>query len=145
VAVLALLRLAKLTGRADLLEKATATLRLFHDLLANRPFVAGQMLIALDFYLGPVQEFVVVGDPAAAETKEALRALRSRFLPDRVLAFRPATGTDGELEQLVPLLAGKTAAGAVTTYICENFACQTPLVGSAALQAALEAEASEPK
>jgi uncharacterized protein YyaL (SSP411 family) len=140
VAVLALLRLAKLTGRADLMEKATATLRLFHDLLANRPFVAGQMLIALDFYLGPVREFVVVGDRDSTETKEVLRAIRSRFLPDRVLAFRPATGADAELEQLIPLLAGKTAAGAVTTYICENFACQAPLVGTGPLQAALSAE-----
>jgi uncharacterized protein YyaL (SSP411 family) len=138
VAVLALLRLAKLTGRADLLEKATATLRLFHDLLANRPFVAGQMLLALDFYLGPVREFVVVGDPGAADTREALRLIRGRFLPDHVLAFRQATGTDVELEQLVPLLAGKTAAGAVTTYICENFACQAPLIGTTALQAALD-------
>src|SRR5262249_32984534 len=115
------------------------------DLLTNRPFVAGQMLIALDFYLGPVREFVVVGDPAAAETKEALRAICSRFLPDRVLAFRPATGAAGKLEELVPLLADKTAAGAVTTYICENFTCQAPLVGTAALEAALAAEAPEPK
>jgi uncharacterized protein YyaL (SSP411 family) len=137
VAVLALLRLAKLTGRTDLLQKATSTLRLFHDLLANRPFVAGQMLMALDFYLGPVREFVVVGDRESAETREALRTIRSRFLPDRVLAFRPATGGDGEMEELVPLLAGKTAAGAVTTYVCENFTCQAPLVGTAALEAAL--------
>ena len=35
---------------------------------------------------------------------------------------------------LIPLLADKTARGAVTTYICENFACQAPLVGVEALR-----------
>jgi hypothetical protein len=41
------------------------------------------------------------------------------------------------VERVLPLLAGKTADGAVTTYICQNFACQAPLAGPAALEAAL--------
>src|SRR5262249_8373761 len=65
MAVTALLRLARLTGRHDLFEKAEATLRLFQGLMANSPTAAGQMLIALDFYLGPVQEFAVAGNPEA--------------------------------------------------------------------------------
>ena len=31
----------------------------------------------------------------------------------------------------------KTASGPVTTYICQNFTCQAPLVGADALEAAL--------
>jgi hypothetical protein len=42
-----------------------------------------------------------------------------------------------KLEELLPLLEGKTAQGTVTTYVCENFACQAPLVGAEAVQAAL--------
>src|SRR5690349_22324569 len=49
-----------------------------------------QWLTALDFYLGPVQEFAVAGDPAAADTRRVLRALRSGFRPNRVVALRPA-------------------------------------------------------
>src|SRR5207245_4733730 len=62
VAVLALLRLSKLTGRQDLAVKGEATLRLFRGLMAASPLAAGQVLVALAFFLGPVKEFAVVGD-----------------------------------------------------------------------------------
>ena len=39
----------------------------------------GQMLIALDFNLGPVEEYAVVGDPSAEDTRRVLRAIRKRF------------------------------------------------------------------
>ena len=61
VAVTALLRLVKLTGRADLLDKAEATLKLYAGLMQTRPFTSAQMLIALDYYLGPLQEITVIG------------------------------------------------------------------------------------
>jgi uncharacterized protein YyaL (SSP411 family) len=137
MAVTALLRLAKLTGRADLFAKAETTLQVYRALLANHPMAAGQWLTALDFYLGPVQEFAVVGDPAGADTRRVLGAIRGGFRPNRVVALRPA-GTAGDTaERAVPLLAGKTAAGAVTTYVCQDFTCQAPLVGAEAVEAAL--------
>jgi uncharacterized protein YyaL (SSP411 family) len=137
MAVMALLRLAKLTGRMDLMEKAAATLRLFRGLMTAMPMAAGQMLMALDFYLGPVQEFAVVGDLAGEETRRVLRAVRTGFRPNKVVALRPSAEPAEELEELLPLLAGKTGQGAVTTYVCENFTCQAPLVGAEAAEAAL--------
>jgi uncharacterized protein YyaL (SSP411 family) len=137
LAATALLRLAKLTGRKEFLDKAEATLRLAQGLMAASPMAAGQLLVALDFYLGPVQEFAVVGDPAAKETQQVLQLLRSRFLPDKVLAFKDqAAGQATEKE--VPLLAEKTSRDSVTTYVCQDFTCREPLVGAAALEAALE-------
>jgi uncharacterized protein YyaL (SSP411 family) len=135
MAVTALLRLAALTGRADLRSKAEETLQLCRGLMAERPLGNGQMLIGLDFYLGPVQEFAVVGDPAANETRQVLRAIRAGFRPDKVIALK-ADG-DSAADLTLPLLAGKTARGAVTTYICQNFTCKAPLVGASALEAAL--------
>jgi uncharacterized protein YyaL (SSP411 family) len=137
MAVTVLLRLVKLTGRGDLLEKAEATLRLYRGLLSSHPLSAGQMLIALDFRLGPVEEVAVVGDPAAEDTRRVLRAARAGFHPRRVLALQPPSGDTRSLEELVPLLTGKTAGGAVTTYVCQNFTCQAPLVGAEAAEKAL--------
>jgi uncharacterized protein YyaL (SSP411 family) len=131
MAVTALLRLAKLTGRADLREKAERTLRLFRGLMEASPMAAAQMLIAYDFDLGPVKEFAVVGDPAAEETRHVLRMIRSDFRPHKVVALK------SQADAAVPLLADKTAAGGVTTYVCENFTCAAPLVGAAAVEAAL--------
>ncbi len=137
MAVTALLKLVKLTGRSDLAEKAEATLRLYRGLLSEHPLAAGQMLVALDFRLGPVDEVAVAGDPGDEGTRRVLRALGSAFAPNRVTAFRP-TPPAGEAEAAVPLLAGKEAVGGqVTAYVCRDFACQAPLVGAEAALAAL--------
>jgi uncharacterized protein YyaL (SSP411 family) len=135
MAASALLRLSKLTGQAELREKAEATLRAYTGLLASHPFAAGQMLIALDFNLGPVLEIAVVGDPVTEETRRVLRLIRGGFRPNQVVALEPKAG-DKRAEELVPLLAGKKAMDGVTTYVCENFTCQAPLVGAEAVEAA---------
>ena len=65
MAALGLLRLAQLTGRADFRAKAEQTLLAFRGLMTSSPMAAGQMLVALDFFLGPVDEIAIVGDPAS--------------------------------------------------------------------------------
>jgi uncharacterized protein YyaL (SSP411 family) len=135
MAAMALLRLAKLTGRNDLLRKAAATLQLSRGLMADRPTGCGQMFLALDFFLGPVQEFAVVGDPADEQTKRVLRAIHGRLRPGKVVALKAPRETTAD--KVLPLLAGKLGGGGVTTFICQNFTCQAPLVGAAAFEAAL--------
>jgi uncharacterized protein YyaL (SSP411 family) len=134
MAVTGLLRLVKLTGRADLAAKAEATLRLYSGLMASHPMAASQMLLAVDFALGPVKEIAIVGDPAAEETRRVVRAARRGFRPHQVVALLPASAS---APAALPLLEGKTSQGAVTTYVCENFACQAPLIGAEAAEAAL--------
>jgi uncharacterized protein YyaL (SSP411 family) len=134
MAVTGLLRLAKLTGNADFFDKAEQTLKLFRGLMARSPTAAGQMLNALDFYLGPVQEIAVIGDAANSEVIEVLRHLRRPFRPHQVVAWKSASETSKELEQALPLLKDRPAQGIVTTYICENFACQAPIVREAELR-----------
>jgi uncharacterized protein YyaL (SSP411 family) len=131
MAVSAFLRLAKLTGRTDLFEKAERTLKLFRGLMSRSPTAAGQMLVGLDFYLGPVQEIAVV---AGGQCDEVVRLLRRPFRPHQVLAAK----TSNEDEGPVALLKDRVAQGGVTTtYICENFTCQAPIVGVEALRKAL--------
>ncbi len=136
MAVTALLRLGKLTGRLDLKEKARATLHLYRGLMRQSPLAAGQMLIGLDFCLGPTQEFAVVGETGSQEVDRVLRAIFGRFRPNKVVALK-APGEDGNLARLIPLLAGKTLGRTVSTYVCEDFACRAPLEGAEAAEAAL--------
>jgi uncharacterized protein YyaL (SSP411 family) len=135
--VTALLRLARLTGRADLLEKAEATLRLFLGLMEQSSMAAGQMLVALDFYLGTVEEFAVVGDPNSEAMRRVLRAIRQGFRPNKVVAVQPTAGKQQTSVELIPLLAGKDAQADVTTYHCQNYTCRAPLTGAAAAEQAL--------
>jgi uncharacterized protein YyaL (SSP411 family) len=137
MATTTLLRLARLTGRTDLQDRAEATLRLYGELMRSHPFAAGQMLLALDFHLGPVQEFAVVGDPRGDETRQVLRAISTGFRPNKVVALRPVGGC--VREDLLGLLEGRTAVGGrTTTYLCENFTCREPLIGAEAVEKALK-------
>jgi uncharacterized protein YyaL (SSP411 family) len=130
VTVQALLRLAALTGRTDFQRKAKVTLAAGRSHMAEQPLASAQLLLALDFYLGPVEEIAIVGAPASEETKRVLRVFRKSFRPHQVLALRqPDSDDDG-----IGLLKDKAARGAVTTYICQNFACQAPLVGAEAVE-----------
>jgi uncharacterized protein YyaL (SSP411 family) len=134
MAVMALLRLAKLTGRSDFLKKAEQTLQLFRQLLNDAPQAGSQMLSALDFYLGPVDEIAIVGGPSADDTRKALSLIRQKYNSNRVVAFKPVSGAPEETERLIPLLEGKTSSGAITTYICHDFTCQAPIVGYSELE-----------
>jgi uncharacterized protein YyaL (SSP411 family) len=135
MAVTALLRLVKLSGRADLWQKAERTLKLYAELMAEHPAAAGQMLIALDFYLGPVRELALVGEPGSEDLKRVLRAIHGKFRPNKVVAFAAAGAAP---PAVLPLLAGKEAVGGkVTLYVCEDFACRAPLVGAEAAEAGL--------
>ena len=122
MAVTGLLRLARLTGRADLQEKAERTLNLFRGIMSDHPLAAGQMLIALDFHLGPVREIVLLGEPESEPYRDARRLLGSKFRPRTVLAGERV----GETSNL-PLLEGRTDSGPVTIYVCKNGACQVPV------------------
>ena len=135
MAATALFRLAALTGREDLRAKAVATLEACQGILAEHPMAAGQMLMALDWHLGPVQEFAIVGEPNAPATRAVLRYIHSAFSPNKVVACKAPH--DAAAERVIPLLAGKEALGDVTTYLCQNFTCQLPLVGVDAVEKAL--------
>ena len=135
VAVTVLLRLAKLLDRRDYFAKAEETLRGYRETMADHPAAAGQMLIALDFYFGPVQEIAIIGDPMDVDCDHAIAAVHRHFDPNRVLATHdPATGP---APADIPLLKEKPALdAAVTVYVCENYACKAPLVGAEAVERA---------
>jgi hypothetical protein len=138
MAAMALLRLARLTGRKEFQDKAEKTLRLCRSLMASSPMAAGQSLVALDYYLGPVREFAVVGALGKEETRDVLHLIQGRFEPNKVVALKDGNKKDAPVDEMLPLLAGKTGTDVVTTYICRDFVCQAPLEGKAALQAVLE-------
>lgn len=129
LAAMALLKLARMTGRRDFEAKAEATLNMLAGTLARAPMAAGQALLALDFLLGPTYEIVVCSDGSrAADWKE----LFQRFVPNRVILERPSDMDDAELPGVLRcLLAGKSAIGhSATVYVCQSGMCQKPLTGS---------------
>jgi uncharacterized protein YyaL (SSP411 family) len=141
MAATALLRLGALTGRADLTEAGRATLQSVQLVLEQAPRAAGQSLIALDFLLAPPQEFAVIAGTDRDEFRRVIEAVYARFLPHKVVA--PATVEQApELVPRLPLLADRPARdGRTTTYICERFTCQAPVLGVEGIEAAIGSKA----
>jgi uncharacterized protein YyaL (SSP411 family) len=127
VAMLNLLRLARLTGHQEYEEKAAALSRAFSDSIAQSPGAHTQFTIALDLARGPSYEVVIVGDPHAEDTKAIAGALRKAFVPNKVVIFRPT----GEEAPGITRLAGFTKDlgsldGKATAYVCRAFRCELP-------------------
>jgi hypothetical protein len=141
MAATALIRLGKLTGSADYLESALGAIVAGLPVMERMPTAAGQLLIALDMWLGPLQELVLVGGSEEAESRSLLRAIQRSYIPNRVLAYRDAQADPaGRSRHLDPLFAGRTAIDRQPTlYICQNFTCQAPVVGAAAIRREVEA------
>jgi uncharacterized protein YyaL (SSP411 family) len=129
VAARALQVLALLTGRRDFFDRAETTLKAFHREIERAPTQAASLLVALDFYLGPVLEIVVVGREDALDTRGLLEAVRRRFLPRRVVAWiDPKSPQAAEYAETIPLVRDRPMAdGQALAYVCENSACRMPV------------------
>ena len=96
------------------------------------------LLSALDFALGPSSEVVVVGEAGSPETAEMLKALRSRFLPRKVVLGRPE-GDDRRIVELAGFTAEMEALeGRTTAYVCSGRVCRQPTTDPAAVLKLLE-------
>jgi uncharacterized protein YyaL (SSP411 family) len=139
VAALNLLRLGRMTMRQELEKKAAQLIESFGGQVSGSPTGYSQFLIALDFALGPIKEVVIAGNSAGEDTQKMLGALRSRFLPHKVLILHPE-GKDGQaIEQLVPMVKRQTMVdGKATAYVCENFACKLPTTELAEMVSMIE-------
>jgi uncharacterized protein YyaL (SSP411 family) len=136
----ALLRLGKLLGRADYLDAAEAILEAAAPIMERAPMAAGQMLLALDFYLGPSYELALVGNSQSPELEAALPVISRRYLPRTVIASR-LSDPSVELSRsphLDELFAGKSSTnGQPVLYVCQDFACQEPAIGLPAIEVTL--------
>ncbi|HVO96753.1 MAG TPA: thioredoxin domain-containing protein [Bryobacteraceae bacterium] len=120
---MALVRLARATGREDFRRAAERTLEAFSSRLASGGAGVPQMLVALAFSIAKPMEIVLAGPTDAA----MLAAIRRHFLPNAAIARAEDAPT--------PMLAIDAKP---TAYVCENFACHLPLTDVDKLDELLE-------
>jgi uncharacterized protein YyaL (SSP411 family) len=145
LAVMTLLRLAKLCGRGDYLDVAEAALRGSLGLLGQAPLGAAQLLLALDTYLGPTPELVFLGDRDHEDSTHVLNGLQRLFVPNRVVAFRDfRDSTASKSAALDELFEGKEPIPpGPTLFVCQDFACASPVSGTDPARRALSALARQ--
>jgi uncharacterized protein YyaL (SSP411 family) len=97
-----------------------------------------QLLVALDFMVGPSQEIVIAGDPALESTQAMINTIQRSFLPNKVLLLRPHGSEGKRLASLSPFVEAMSSINnQPTVYVCENYACKTPIKDLDALKAIL--------
>jgi hypothetical protein len=136
VAMLNLLRLARITGDDALEQQAGRLARAFAASVSQSPAAHTQLLMALDFASGPSYEVVVTGQPGAADTVAMFDVLNSAYLPRAVTLFVPA---GGDLSDLAPFTRGLgDGGGKAITYVCARHTCQLPTSDPAAVRRLLD-------
>jgi uncharacterized protein YyaL (SSP411 family) len=135
-----LLRLGHITGREDYLKKAEGISRAFSESVNRYPPGHAHLMVALDYALNPSYEVVIVGRPAAKDTRAMLTALRKSFLPGKIVLLRPADKkAAAEIIRMAPYTEFMVPKdGRATAYVCSNFVCKLPTTDISQMLASLQ-------
>ncbi|MFH1799912.1 MAG: thioredoxin domain-containing protein [Candidatus Omnitrophota bacterium] len=140
VAILSLFRIGRLTMDLEMETWARSALEAFSGDIDKFPAGYPQMLIALNFAIGPSHEIVIAGDAEGPGTQAMIREIYSQFLPNKVVALHPPKGEDASrVEALSPFIKKQTMLdGKTTVYVCKNFVCDFPITDISAIRKLLE-------
>jgi len=117
VALLNLLRLARLTNEPSYEGVANKILKAFSVDVESAPQAHTFLLSSLDFALGPTFNVVLVGDLEEQGTQEMLAALRKEFLPNLTVSLRNRSQAGLGYERI---------GGKATAYVCRDQTCMPP-------------------
>jgi uncharacterized protein YyaL (SSP411 family) len=131
VAALNLLRLGRITAKAEFEEKAVTIERAFSKAVKQMPSAYTQLLLAVDFALGPSYEVVIAGKSGADDTKAMIRALRGHFVPNKIVLLRPSGEESPDITRLAEYTKYQSSIdGKATAYVCLNYNCKLPTTDS---------------
>ena len=125
--MLNLLRLGRMTANSELEQKASEIGRAFFNNVGKSPAEYTQLMIAVDFSVGPSYEVVIAGDFQGEDTKKMLNVIGSKFIPNKIAIFLPS-GTDlSEIMSIAPFTRDQpTIDNRATAYVCVNYNCKLP-------------------
>ena len=131
VAALNLLRLARITANTDFEEKAARIGRAFSKAVNQAASAYTQMMLAVDFIVGPSYEVVIAGKSGARDTKAMIRTLRQHFMPNKVVLFRPTEEKSPDIIRVAEYTTYQSNIdGKATAYVCLNYNCKLPTTDS---------------
>lgn len=134
MAALGLLRLYHLTVNRSYEEKARKIFEVFAQTINRRPSAYAQMMIALDFALGPTYEIVIASVNEGLEAKDMLGEIYKGFVPNKVVLWYANTKLE-EIRKFAPFVENqKPLNNKPTAYVCQNHVCQLPTTDIAQLR-----------
>jgi uncharacterized protein YyaL (SSP411 family) len=141
VAIVNLLRLARMTGNPDLEKKAERIGAVFSANVREAPSAHTLFMAGVDFGIGPSYEVVIVGNPEATDTREMIQKLRRPFIPNKVVLLRSPDRSGPGVERLAEFTKHQTAIdNKATAYVCLNYNCKLPTTDAAEMLELLNAQ-----
>ncbi len=88
---------------------------------------------------GPGKEIVILGDTTTKTTQQMINAVQTKFLPNKVVLLK-RQGVEGKrLASLSPFIEAMTPLNQKpTVYVCEKYACKSPITDLDKLEAVLK-------
>ena len=121
-------RIARIIGNTDLEKKALELSKAFSDQINKMPSGYTQMIVGLDFVIGPSYELVIVGNKDNKDTKKILQNLNTIYQPNKVVILKDKNTKKISIEKLVPFIKDYTQIkNQATIYVCKNQQCQLPV------------------
>ena len=140
VAALNLSRLGQMLENEEDTKRSARVVQAFGAALRRAPLALPQMLVALDFQLGPTRQIVIAGTPGAADTTAMLQAARTPFLPCSIILLADGGAGQEFLAARVDLFKDiKPLDGKATAYVCQNYVCHLPTNDLATLRSLVRA------
>ncbi len=126
VAADVLLRIGAMTGNDAWSARGSELLRTMARTMREHPLAAGRYLSATDFYLGPLKEVALAGDPDRDDLQALLGAVYDGFEPNAIVGFVDPDRS-GLMDRLPFLQDRPMRDERATAYVCEHFACMPPV------------------
>jgi len=117
VALLKMLRLALLTGDTKYGDLGKQIIKVFSEDVKSAPAAHTFMLLGVDFTVGPSYNVILVGDSQEDGVQKMLSALKSGYLPNKVVSLRQPDKADLGYEKI---------EGKATAYVCRGQTCMPP-------------------
>ena len=125
IAALSLLRLSLLTGDSGYASKAESSIKALVPQIRRAPLSVTSWISAADFLKTDSSQIVLLGNYESPILTEMIAEVRSRYLPNLVLAGARCDVSDDEIS---PLLRGKKMLnGKPTAFVCEDYVCKVPV------------------
>ncbi len=123
--MLNLLKLSKITENEELRHKAVEIEKTFSQDVVRTPSAHTQLMVAIDFKLGPSYEIVIAGTPDSDDTDIMLNAIRTNYIPNKTVALRPPDD-EASIKIIDSFKFKKQENGRATAHICLENACKAP-------------------
>jgi len=126
IAVLSLIRIARLLGDSKYETISTEAMKSFSRIIERTPTGFSMMLASYEFQLGKSFEIIIAGDIENSDTDKMLKKLRSVYLPNKIVLLRN-NDSKTDLDKMAPYTKYYDALNEkATAHVCINHNCKLP-------------------